>query len=167
MMPNLGRSLKDEIVRLARREIRNQIGSLHRASSGYRRDIAALKRHSAAMERTIKALAKSAGRSAPAAVPAENADKLRFRVDGFKSMRAKLGLSAEQLAVLIGVSPQSVYGWEHGRTTPRRSQLPAIAAVRAMGKREALRRLAEAKPSVSKATAAKRGKRAKKSTKPA
>ncbi len=165
-MPNLGRVLKDEIVRLARRESRAQTVALHRASAAYRRDIAALKRHNAALERTIKTLAKGPGRPTPA-VPAKNAEKLRFRANGFKSLRAKLGLSAEQMATLLGVSFQSVYGWEHGRSTPRRSQLPAIAAVRAMGKREALRRLAEIKPPASKAAASKRGKRAKKSAKPA
>jgi len=166
-MANLGPLLKQEISRLARREVRVQIAALHRASAGYRRDIAALKRRNAALERMVKTLAKSADRSAPRATPDENVEKLRFRADGFKSMRAKLGLSAEQMASLLGVSFQSVYGWEHGRTVPRRSQLPAIAAVRSMGKREAHRRLAEMKSPAKKTGATKRKKPTKKTVKPA
>jgi DNA-binding transcriptional regulator YiaG len=142
-MPNLSRVLKDEITRLARREIGAHAAALHRASSAHRRDIAALKRQNAQLQRTVQSLSKGAAKREPAVAPTEATAKLRFRVEGFKSLRKKLGLSAEAMAALLGVSPQSVYGWEHGRATPRRSQLPAIAALRSMGKREALRRLEE------------------------
>jgi transcriptional regulator with XRE-family HTH domain len=53
-----------------------------------------------------------------------------------------LGLSAAAVATLLGVSGQSIYKWEEGKTRPRASQLPAIAALRKMGKREANARLA-------------------------
>ncbi|MGZ5196264.1 MAG: hypothetical protein ACXWB8_12570 [Ramlibacter sp.] len=43
---------------------------------------------------------------------------------------------------MLGVSGQSIYKWEEGKTRPRASQLPAIAALRKMGKREANARLA-------------------------
>jgi hypothetical protein len=45
---------------------------------------------------------------------------------------------------LIGVSGLTIYNWESGSTRPRDSQLPAIAAARALGKRDAQARLAEA-----------------------
>ena len=54
---------------------------------------------------------------------------------GFAALRKKLGLSATDMGKLIGVSGQSVYHWETGKTKPRASQLQAIAAVRKMGKR--------------------------------
>jgi len=45
-------------------------------------------------------------------------------------------------------SGQSIYNWERATATPRSSQLDALAALRRMGKREALARLEQlgAKP---------------------
>lgn len=54
---------------------------------------------------------------------------------GFAALRKKLGISAAEMGKLLGVSAQSVYHWESGKTKPRASQLQAIAAVRKMGKR--------------------------------
>jgi DNA-binding transcriptional regulator YiaG len=65
----------------------------------------------------------------------------RFVAKGLVSLRKRLGLSASDLARLIGVSMQSVYNWERKKATPRREQVAAIAALRGIGKREALQRL--------------------------
>jgi DNA-binding transcriptional regulator YiaG len=68
---------------------------------------------------------------------------LRFRVAGFAALRKKLGISAAEMGKLLGVSAQSVYHWETGKTKPRASQLAAISAVRKMGKREVTAKLNE------------------------
>ncbi len=70
---------------------------------------------------------------------------LRFRVGCFATLRKKLGLSAGDMARLLGVSAQSVYHWESGKSKPRAGQLAAIAQVRKLGKREAAARLAQQK----------------------
>ena len=69
--------------------------------------------------------------------------EVRFRVGGFASLRKKLGLSAAEMGKLIGVSAQSVYHWETGKTKPRASQLTAISAVRKMGKKEVAAKLGQ------------------------
>ena len=140
-MPNIGSILKQEISRLARREIKQQTAALHKAAASYRRDIAALKRQVVTLERITNAQNKRLKKATP--VVAEPDTALRFRADGFKTLRKKLGLSAEQTGKLLGVSGQSVYAWETKRSTPRRTQLPAIATLRKMGKREAAMRLHE------------------------
>ena len=43
-MPNIAAVLKDEIRRLAKKEIKAQVGSTKQAVAQYRRDIAELKR---------------------------------------------------------------------------------------------------------------------------
>ena len=73
----------------------------------------------------------------------ESTENLRFRVSGFGTLRKKLGVTANEMGVLLGVSGQSVYKWEQGKAKPRASQLKAIAAVRKMGKREVAERLAQ------------------------
>ncbi|MBU3710747.1 MAG: helix-turn-helix transcriptional regulator [Limnohabitans sp.] len=57
-------------------------------------------------------------------------------------LRKKLGISAAEMGQLLGVSAQSVYHWETGKTKPRASQLAAIAAVRKLGKRAVAAKLA-------------------------
>lgn len=141
-MANIGTILKQEISRLARREIKQQTAALHKAAASYRRDIAALKRTVAALERIAKAQDKRLKKTTPV-VAEPDTGALRFRADGFKKLRAKLGLSAEQAGKLLGVSAQAVYTWETKRSAPRRAQLPAIAALRKLGKREAAARLQE------------------------
>ena len=137
-MPNIAGVMRDEIIRLSRREIKKQTSTLQKMSVIYRRDIAALKRQVATLERISKQSAKRLPAPTQAVNPESSAAGMRFVAKGFRSMRHRLGLSAAQLGVLLGVSEQSIYNWESQTTTPRRIQLPSIAKVRTMGKREAL-----------------------------
>lgn len=143
-MPNLAALLKSEISRIARKEVRAETQAFKKASAQYRSDIAALKRRVASLESALKKLDKTGSRSRKTAEePMQQA--LRFRVDGFATLRKKLGLSAAEMARLLGVSAQSVYHWESGKSKPRAGQLAAIAQVRKLGKREAAARLAQQK----------------------
>lgn len=154
-MPNVASLLKAEIVRLARKEVRNEVGSLRKASASQRRQIASLKREITTLQRQAKGLARQASGSAKAK-PEEAESRARFTAKGFRSMRTRLGLSAAELANLLEVSPQSVYNWEHQKSVPRRSQVAAIAALRSMGKKEARQRLeASAAPKQRKRAKAK------------
>jgi DNA-binding transcriptional regulator YiaG len=139
-MANIASLLKTEIVRLARKEVRKEVQALRKASATHRREIAALKRSNASLERRAKQLAKRA----PAVNRAEQdqpESKNRFSAKGLRSMRTRLGLSADQLAKLLGVSMQSVYNWERKVAVPRAGQIAAIAGLRSIGKKEALQRL--------------------------
>jgi DNA-binding transcriptional regulator YiaG len=140
-MPNIASLLKAEIVRLARKEVRNEVGSMRKSSATHRREIAALKREVTALRKQAKGLARQASGSSRANAEAPEGSAPRFVAKGFRSMRARLGLSAAELATLLEVSPQSVYNWEHGKAAPRASQVAAIAALRPMGKKEARQRL--------------------------
>ena len=139
-MANIRTVLKDEISRLSRREIRKQVEPVRKASAAYRRDIAALKRQVQELVRAVSVLAKRPRQPIEGKVRA-SARPLRFVAKGLVSLRARLGLSAAELAQLIGVSGQTIYNWEHKKTTPRKEQLVSLADLRALGKREARTRL--------------------------
>jgi DNA-binding transcriptional regulator YiaG len=141
-MPNIATVLKEEITRLARKELKANTETLKKAISTYRSEIAALKRRVDQLERGAKKTAKVVSKVVTRE-PEGEATRLRFRMDGFKAHRERLGLSAADYAKLIGVSALSVYKWEGGQARPRESYLPAIAAVRKLGKREAAKRLEE------------------------
>ena len=144
-MPNIASVLKEEIARVARKESRGDNLKLKKSSAQYRSDIAALKRRVSALEQMVARLGKSSRRAAPAAAASAAVDgrsKLRFSAKGLASQRKRLGLSAADVAALLGVSGQSIYKWEDGKARPRASQLPAIATLRTMTKKQAATKLA-------------------------
>jgi DNA-binding XRE family transcriptional regulator len=140
-MPNIAAVLKEEITRIARREIKSETEKLKKATSQYRSDIAALKRRIAELEKQVGRVNKKSPKLQPAHDQTESS-KMRFVAKGFASLRAKLGLSAADMGKLIGVSAQTVYHWETEKSRPRQSQLPSIAAIRKIGNREAAEILA-------------------------
>ena len=140
-MPNIAAVLKQEISRIARKEVRSQTISLKKASSQYRRDIAELKRQVSNLQRRIPLLEKQMSQNAPSQVTGADATNVRFTAKGLCSQRKRLGLSAADYGKLIGVTAQTIYSWENGLSRPRKHQLPALALIRPMGKREAQARL--------------------------
>ncbi len=62
---------------------------------------------------------------------------VRFSAKGLAKLRELLGLSANECGLLLGVSGQTVYKWENGKARPRAKNLPAVAALRKMGKKGA------------------------------
>lgn len=146
-MPDIASVLKEEIARLARRELRVETERLKKAAAQQRSDIAQLKRQVADLERQLARLAKS-GRTpvAPAAVAAGTAENVRFSAKGLKTHRQRLDLTVAQLAKMLGVSDQTIYNWEAGTTRPRAGQLSMIAALRGIGKRELAQHLEATAP---------------------
>ena len=142
-MPNIANLLKNEIARVARKEVRAETRGLKNAIAPYRAQIAELKRRTRELELQIKRLGRVSAKAASAA-PAEDAGgrSLRFSAKGLATQRKRLGLSAQAFGALIGASGQSVYKWEEGKTRPRARHLPAIAGLRGIGKKEAAARLA-------------------------
>ncbi|MBS7806128.1 helix-turn-helix domain-containing protein [Variovorax sp. PCZ-1] len=146
-MTTFANQLKAEIARIAKKAGKAETAALKKSSSNYRSEIAELKRRIAALESSISKLAKQAGKPGRASSASnEEKDKLRFRQDGFITLRKKLNLSANEMGQLLGVSGQSIYKWEQGKAKPRASQLPAIAAARKMGKKEVTAKLAGTSP---------------------
>jgi DNA-binding transcriptional regulator YiaG len=142
-MPNIAAVLKDEIRRLARREIKAETGSTKQAVAQYRGDIAKLKRTVQAQQKEIAFLKvqerKRLGQ--PQAAAAGALEGVRFSVRSVRAQRQRLGLSREDFGKLIGVSPLTIYFWEIGKARPKKERLAALVAVRKLGKREAIKKL--------------------------
>lgn len=141
-MPNIAAALKEEISRLARKELRAHIDPLKKAAATYRSEIAALKRRMQTLERQV-AKGATQTRAQAADQPQEQGQSLRFRAEGLKAHRQRLGLSAADVAKILGCSALSVYKWESGKTRPRVKQLESIAQLRKLGKKEAAARVEE------------------------
>jgi len=61
-----------------------------------------------------------------------------------------LGLSAADYGKLIGVTGHTIYSWEKGTSRPRKTQLPVLASIRQMGKKEVHARLEQLSKGSSK-----------------
>jgi len=140
-MPNIASVLKTEIARVARKEVRGETQGLKKAVTVCRAEVAALKRRIRALEEASRRLNKTSSKAVPVGPRPEPTAPLRFSAKGLASQRKRLALSADDCGLLVGASGQSIYNWEQGKARPRATHLPAIAALRTMGKKAAAARL--------------------------
>lgn len=137
-MPNIGTVVKEEIVRLSRKECRQQVEPIKKSTTQMRHEVAALKRQVAQLERQIAMLSRKVIGTPTAKVVAK---LTRYSAKGLLAQRSRLELSAAEMGKLLGVSAQSIYNWESEKTRPRAEQIASFAALRVLGKREVAARL--------------------------
>ncbi len=140
-MPNLAATLREEIGRLARRDIKSATATAKRSSAQYRKDIAELKRQVRDLKKEVTFLRKQEQKRIGKPATQATAGTVRFSPSWVSAHRERLEVSAADYGELVGVSAQTIYNWEQGISKPQAKQLAAWAAVRGLGKREAWRRL--------------------------
>jgi DNA-binding transcriptional regulator YiaG len=144
-MPNIAKVLKDEIQRIAKKEIKTSASELHKSNVSLKKTLADLRRQIASMKQEVRQLKKFQGKQAKAEpqVTSEAAEKLRFSAKGIRSLRSKLKLSQADFAKLVGVSSLAVYQWERkeGKLALRQATKSKLAEIRSLGRKEALGRL--------------------------
>jgi transcriptional regulator with XRE-family HTH domain len=140
-IPSLAKSLRAEIRRLAAREIERALRPLRRVQ----RQVKALKSHSTkgrrGLARIERKLARLKTRKAPGGVPGRPGRKVAVGGPDILALRKRLGMTREQFAKLIGVSPGSIFGWESGRTTPRGASVARLGEAKKLGVRAAWARV--------------------------
>ncbi len=142
-MPNIAVVLKEEIARLARKEVRTQTLKLQKAVAHYRRDIAALKRNAAALKGQIISLERHSRKAMPGRSAEPAAKGVRFTSKGVRSHRSLLAISAADYGKLVGVTGHTIYKWEQGTARPRQAQLAALVSIRGLRIKEARARLSQ------------------------
>lgn len=140
-MPNVAQTLKQEISRIARKEVREDLAALRKSVTAHRSEIALLKRTVKELGTQLRSAQKAVMHAAPAVVEQKDAErpgrKRSFNADRLKAKRQALGMSQAQMARLLGISSLSLWKWESGQVTPRASMLERYFAAMSMGKREA------------------------------
>jgi DNA-binding transcriptional regulator YiaG len=145
-MSSLINSLKSEIARVARKELKEELLSLRKATTAHRSEIAALKRQVKSLASALKATTKSSkakNKDEPAMDVPATTPGIRFSAERLVALRTKWGITQTQMAKVLDVSYLSVHKWEAGAAKPRTAQLQKIAAVMKMGKREVQKKLQE------------------------
>ena len=149
-MPNIAVALRQEIIRLAGREIRSQTLALRKSAAQFRRDIAELKRQASRLNSEVAHLERQVGRDVAPKVAEAGSATVRFTAKGVISQRKRLGISAADYGKLIGVTGHTIYKWEHRTSRPRKAQLSVLGSLRTLGKREALTRLEQLRENAPK-----------------
>ena len=144
-MPDLAGVLKEEIRRLARKEVRAAIANLRKDNAVLKRVAADHKRRLAKVERENRQLMTDAVKRREEALPASEDEVRSARITGktIRGIRAKLKLSQADFAKLVAVSSQTVHQWERkeGRLTFRGNAKAAIVELRKLDRKEAQQRV--------------------------
>ncbi|RME71633.1 MAG: hypothetical protein D6776_09935 [Planctomycetota bacterium] len=140
-MAELGKILKDEIRRLARREIRAETESQRKAVIALKREVRELRKHNEALTKEVAALRRHLPDEVVQKV--DKTRKPRISARSIRAQRKRLGLSIEAYARLLGASPGSVVNWEQRKTRPAPSMREKLLEVRKLGRRDVKRILAE------------------------
>jgi DNA-binding transcriptional regulator YiaG len=140
-------TIRSEITRLAKREVR-------KISLPLSRDVRMLKGTMLHMRKAVQALERLAAKQQALggkekkqleATP-EEVEISRFSPRLFRSLRKRLGISQKELATLVGVTVGAVHQWESGKFQPRDEKKGTLVALRKLGRRE-VRELLEGKSS--------------------
>lgn len=117
-MSNIGTVVREEIVRLSRKECRQLVEPIKKTAAQMRREVVTLKRQVALLERQVAMLTRKVIGTAVLKVEA-NTKPPRFSAKGLLAHRSRADLSAADFGKLLGVSAQSIYNWESEKARPR------------------------------------------------
>jgi DNA-binding transcriptional regulator YiaG len=139
VMANIGVLFSKETRRLARKEMKIMYPDLQK-------ELSALKRHSAKQSRRLDTMEKIL-KAHDAQIKNKRQAALKLSTDEIKSarlspgliqkLRKRLKLSRKDFGKLAGVSSNTIYMWEKGKSAPSRSKKAGIIALRKIGVREA------------------------------
>ncbi|WP_057919584.1 helix-turn-helix domain-containing protein [Lysobacter antibioticus] len=136
-MPNIASILKDEIIRLTRKEFRLQVEPLKKQILAQRKQLTSLKQEIETLRRGVKVASKGSRQADPVKKdPNAPAAAIRYSAAGLRKLRERLGLSRDAFAPLLGASSQAIYNWEQTDTRPRQEFLEKIASLRGLSKKQ-------------------------------
>jgi len=147
-MGKLEATIKTEIMRLAKREMRKVSVPLKRDVRSLRVTVSQLRKAVLPLERFAanrqKELAK---REIRLEATPEEVKKSRFSLRLLKALRKRLGITQKELAILVGVTVGAAHQWETGKFTPKPEKKAALAALRKLRRNE-VKRLLEVRRSM-------------------
>ena len=135
-MPDLGKAIREEISRVAGKELRAAINPLNELIRSLEREVSELRSQIAGtQETTTKPSAQPSGNAKPAAKNETAA--VRITPASIKKHRKRLRLSQAQMGKLLGVSAITILNWEQGKSKPRAANREALGELRSMGLKDA------------------------------
>jgi DNA-binding transcriptional regulator YiaG len=141
-MGKLESTIKSEIQRLTKRELRATFLPLRKEARSIRLRLSSLSKNFSALNRLTKEQLQKVPKKGLEATP-EEVKASRITPERIRRLRNKLGISMRELGLLTGSSLSAVLSWEKGKFKPRGEKKAALVALRKLRKREVRKLLAE------------------------
>ena len=132
-MPTLAATLRNEIRRLGRAEVKKALKPLVRVRKqvkSLRLDSRATKRALTSLERGLRRLRDRLSAQSLGARARKSAAGPRIAPRVIRGLRDTRKMTRLEFAKLLDVSPGSIFGWETGRTIPRGANRARLVALR-------------------------------------
>ena len=142
-MGKIESTIKSEIQRLAKHEVKTVFRPLRKEFWGIRLKLSNLLKAFTAMNRLAKEISESKRKEPKLVASPEEVKASRFTPERIRGLRNKLGISQRELGILVGASLGAVASWESGKFKPQGEKKAALVALRKVRKRDAKKMLAE------------------------
>ena len=154
-MGKLEATIKSEIQRLSKREVRSTFLPVRREVRAMRLRLSSLSKNFSTLNRLTKDQLEKMPKKGLEATP-EEVKASRLTPERIRGLRKKLGISMRELGILTGTSLGAILSWEKGKFKPRGEKKAVLVGLRKLRKREVKKLLAEREGSKAKATRKKR-----------
>ena len=158
-------TIKSEILRLAKKEVKAVFSPFRREVWAMRLKLSGLSKSFVVLNRQAKELRQGEARPKLEASP-EEVKVSRLTPERIHNLRKKKGISQRELGILTGATTGAVLSWEKGKFKPTGNKKAALVALRQFTKRDVKKMLAEmagdkqkVKPAKGKGKKAKAGRR--------
>ena len=143
-MKKLESIIKSEMIRLAKREVRQVSVPLGRDVRSLKSTVSQLRKSLLAIERFVVQKQKEfSKREIRLEAPPEELKKSRFSPRLIRSLRKKLRITQKELAVLAGVTVGAVQKWETSKFQPKTVKKARLAALRRLTRSDVKKLLEE------------------------
>ena len=143
-MGKVENSIKSEILRLAKKQVRGAFLPLKREVWKMRLRLSNLSKNFAFLDRmTREQMRQQESKKLKLEASAEEVKVSRITPGRISHLRRRLGLSQRELALLTGVTVGAVGLWEKGKFRPNVNKKAVLVALRRLSKRDVRKILAE------------------------
>lgn len=167
-MGKMESTIKSEILRLAKREVRSAFFPIRREVWAMRLKLSGLSKSFAPLDRMAKEqIRREEGKKPILEASPEEVKASRLTPERIRNLRKKKGISQRELGILTGATTGAVLSWEKGKFKPKGDKKTALVALRKLNKRDLKKMLAEkvagkVKPAKDKGRKSKANRRSRK-----
>ncbi len=142
-MGKLESTIKSEIERLAKREVRTTFRPLRKQVWELKLKLSNLLKNFTVLDRLAKDASKGKSTEPKLEASPEEVKASRLTPDRIRNLRIRLGISQRELGILVGATIGAVLSWEKGKFKPKVKKKAALVALRKIRKRDVRKMLAE------------------------
>ena len=140
-MPDIKQVFQKEIVRLARKEVKQAVAPLKEQIRELGKTVRAQRQQISELEKQLPKKVDTVTAPETEVEAPEKEPEVRIAKGSFRRHRNRLGLSQKEMGLLMNVSALTISNWETEKMSPRSQNRQAFAELRNIDAPEARKRL--------------------------